>query len=110
MKARAKYFCFGCALRGNSDFFATSTVAGDIRFNFRSGSCNELLNKCMKAWGIMTRVQAFVSLTDRLSIAIENRNTNPVPLPTFYGNYAVDDVKQAITDCNGQATTSMTCT
>ena len=110
IKTKAKFFCYGCAYKGNTDFFAPSSITGEIKFNIKTGTCNGLLDKCIKTWSFLTKVKQFVAVTDRVANIAEKKEGAPKPLPGFFGPKGGDEVRGLLKGCNGTTTTTATCT
>ena len=110
IKTKAKFFCYGCAQKGNTNFFAPSDITGEIKFSIKGGSCNGLLDKCIKTWGFLTKVKQFVAVTDRIANIAEKKEGAFKPLPSFFGPKTSSEVRNLLKGCNGSTTTTATCT
>ena len=110
IKTKAKFFCYGCAYKGNTNFFAPSDITGEIKFNIKTGTCNGLLDKCIKTWSFLTKVKQFVAVTDRVANIAEKKEGAPKPLPGFFGPKGGDEVRGLLKGCNGSTATTAACT
>lgn len=107
---KSKFFCYGCAAKGNGEYFSDSANDKEIKFNIKAGSCKNLLEQCLKTWDFMTKVKQFVSVTDRLAKALEKKTDGLKPPPAVFGARGPGDVRKDLDDCKGSITTNDVCT